>query len=319
MDYGFALPTRGPLANKHDLGTIAARGEALGFAYFTVSDHIVMPKTIAPEYPYAKDGRMVAPGDWLEQLTVLAWLAAVTEKARLLTSVMVVPHRNPVHTAKILATIDVLSGGRVTLGVGAGWMREEFEAIGTEPFDERGRVTDEYLRVFKTLWAEGDSSFEGDYVNFSDIVFAPKPVQKPHIPLWIGGESGPALRRVVALGDCWYPIGANPKFPLSTVSLYAARAARLEQLAEAAGRDPATIDRAYVANWPETAPPLEVAGGGRHLCTGTPAEFAEDIDRLAELGVRHMLFNFAAPTLEETLERTERFWAEVRPLVGASR
>lgn len=317
MDFGFSLPTRGPLANARDIRTLVERGEALGFEYLTVSDHIVIPKSVAPEYPYAKDGRLVSPENWMEQLTVLAWIAALSEKARLVTSVMVVPHRNPVHTAKILATADVLSGGRVVIGCGAGWMREEFEALQTPPFDERGEVTDEYLRVFKELWTNPEPSFAGKYTRFRDIAFEPKPVQQPHIPIWIGGESSAALRRVVRLGDGWYPIGANPKFPLATAELYAARVARLEAMAEAAGRDPATIDRAYVANWPESGGPFELEGGHRFLCTGTPEERARDIQELAGLGVRHMFFNFLSPTLEETLERTERFAKEVRPLVDA--
>jgi len=317
MDFGFSLPTRGPLANARDIATLVKRGEALGYEYLTVSDHIVIPKSVAPEYPYAKDGRLVAPDNWMEQLSVLAWIAALSEKARLLTSVMVVPHRNPVHTAKILSTIDVLSGGRVVLGCGAGWMREEFEALQTPPFDERGKVTDEYLSIFKELWINSQPRFEGRYARFRDIAFEPKPVQKPHIPIWIGGESGAALSRVVKLGDAWYPIGANPKFPLATAEFYAARARKLDAMAEAGGRDPATIDRAYVANWPETGGPFALEDGGRFLCTGTAEQRAEDIQRLAGLGVRHMFFNFLSPTIEETLERTERFAAEVRPLVTA--
>lgn len=316
MNFGFALPTRGPLANKADLAAIVRRGEELGFTTFTVSDHIVIPKSIAPEYPYAKDGRLVTTDDWLEQLTVLAWLAAVSDKARLLTSVMVVPHRNPVHTAKILATVDVLSGGRVTLGCGAGWMREEFEAIGTPPFDERGKVTDEYLEIFRELWTAEAPSHSGDYASFGDIVFEPKPVQQPHIPIWIGGESGAALKRTVRFGDCWYPIGSNPNFPLATIELYAARAAKLEEFAEAAGRDPATIERAFVAPWPDSAAPFEAPDGGRFICTGEPQRVADDVMALNQQGVEHMMFNFVSPTLEETLERCARFAHEIRPLTG---
>ncbi len=314
MDYGFGIPTRGDFANKADLKAIAERGEALGFSYMSISDHIVVPRSFAPLYPYSEDGRPTFPEAWLEQLTAMAWLAAVTEEARLLTSVMVVPHRNPVHTAKVLATIDVLSGGRVVVGCGSGWMEEEFEAIGTEPFAERGRVTDEYIRVFKELWTEDEPSFAGDYANFDNIVFAPKPVQKPHPPIWIGGESGPALRRVAALGDGWFPIGANPSFPLDTVDRYAAGLERLARHAEALDRDPATITRAYWANWPDHAPPLATEAGERALCTGTPAQIAEDIERLAELGVAHLLFNFVRATLDETLDAMTRCAEEILPL-----
>jgi probable F420-dependent oxidoreductase len=316
MDFGISLPTRGPLATKADIETLVRKAEALGFAYVTISDHILIPRQVAPEYPYAADGRLVSPVNWMEQLTVMAWVAAVSDKLRLLTSVMVVPHRNPVHTAKILATIDVLSGGRVTLGCGAGWMREEFEAIGTEPFDERGKVTDEYIKAFRELWTAPEPAFAGDYVSFKDIYFEPKPVQPGGIPIWIGGESGPALRRAAMLGDGWYPIGGNPKFPLATAGLYAAATQKLEAMAEAAGRDPATIERSFVANWPETGGPFQLASNERFLCTGSPDQVAEDIGTLARLGVRHMMFNFLSPTLSESLERTERFAREVMPKVS---
>lgn len=316
MDFGFGLPTRGDFGNRRDLMALARRGEELGFAYLCISDHIIIPKSFASIYPYAADGRPTFPDAWLEQLTAMAWLAAVTENARLLTSVMVVPHRSPVHTAKILSTIDVLSEGRVTLGVGAGWLEEEFVAVGTPPYAERGKVTDEYIRIFRELWEKDEPSYAGDYSGFSDIVFEPKPVQKP-LPIWVGGESGPALRRVAQLGDGWFPIGANPKFPLATIERYKAGLARLERHAETVGRDPATIDLAYWANWPDDKPPFELEAGERWLCTGTPAEIAEDIDRLGELGVKHVLLNFVRATLEDSLAAIDRFATEIRPLVSA--
>jgi probable F420-dependent oxidoreductase len=318
MDFGMNLPTRGLMANARDLATIAKRAEALDFRYLAIPDHLVVPRRIASRYPYSQEGDWPgqAGGDCLEQLTLMAWLAAVTSEARLLTSVMVVPHRNPVHTAKIFATIDVLTGGRSVVGIGTGWMREEFEAVGTEPFAERGAVTDEYLRVFKALWTEDEPSFEGDYANFSDLVFAPKPVQKPHPPIWVGGESGRALGRVVALGDCWYPIGANPKDPLNTPARYAEAAKRLEARAEEAGRDPATIDRAFWANWPADSQPIEIEAGERFIFTGGAAGIAEDIDRLGELGVNHLLFNFQRASLAETLDAMTHFAEEIRPLAS---
>ena len=317
MQFGFGLPTRGAMANHSDLKTLVERGEALGFGYFTVSDHIVIPRSIDAVYPYSEDGRPTFPEDWLEQLTTMAWLAAVTTKARLVTSVMVVPHRNPVLTAKILATIDVLSGGRITIGCGAGWLREEFEAIGAPPFAERGKVTDEYIRIFRELWANDAPTFAGDYAEFANIAFAPKPVQKPGIPIWIGGESGAALSRAARLGDGWYPIGANPRFPLNTLEHYADAVTRLEQRAEAAGRAPEAIDRGYAAIWPDHAPPFDVEGGGRFLCTGAPADVAEDIAGLGALGVRHLTLNLVRDSIDASLEAMTRFAQEIRPLIGS--
>src|SRR5581483_110283 len=148
-------------------------------------------------------------GEFLEQLTVLSFLAGQTSRVRLLTSIMVVPHRQPVLAAKMLASLDYLSRGRLVVGCGVGWLREEFEALGTPPYEERGAVVDEYLQVFKELWNSPRPSFQGKFVRFPGLVFEPKPLQQPHPPLWIGGESGIALRRVVRLGDGWYPSAGN--------------------------------------------------------------------------------------------------------------
>ena len=313
MDIGLGAPTRGSLANKRDLKRVVERAETLGFNSVWIPDHIVIPSSFAPNYPYAADGRPTFPSIWLEQLTAMAWLAGITENIQLVTSVMVVPHRRPVHTAKILSTIDVLSEGRVILGCGAGWMEEEFVALGAEPFTERGQVTDEYIRIFRELWTSDAPAFEGDYVRFSDIVFEPRPIQEPGIPIWIGGEGPRAIRRVVELGDGWMPIGANPKFPLYTLELYTSALERLTRRCEAAGRDPATVTKVYFAVWPSNAPPFEPEVGQRFLCTGTDAQIADDINQLAEAGVDHLLLNFARPTLDETLAEMDRFASDIRP------
>ncbi len=147
----------------------------------------------------------------------MAFIAAKTSKLHLVTSVMVVPHRPAVLTAKILSTVDVLSGGRLAVGIGAGWLQEEFEALSTPPFPARGTVTDEYIKAFRALWTEDDPRFTGEHVAFGNIVFDPKPVRNRLIPIWVGGESGPALRRTARLGDAWYPIGTNPAHPLDSL------------------------------------------------------------------------------------------------------
>jgi probable F420-dependent oxidoreductase len=316
MLIGLGAPTRGNLANKSDLQRVVERAEALGFQSLWIPDHIVIPSSFAPNYPYAADGRPTFPAVWLEQLTAMAWLAGITENMKLVTSVMVVPHRRPMHTAKILSTIDVLSEGRVILGCGAGWMEEEFVALDTEPFAERGRVTDEYIGVFRELWTADAPSFDGDYTRFADIVFEPQPVQQPSIPIWIGGEGGRAMRRVVELGDGWMPIGANPKHPLHTVELYKAGLERLTRRCEKAGRDPSAITRAYFAVWPSNAPPFEPEDGKRFLCTGTSEQIAEDINALSDAGVEHLLLNFVRPTVEETLDEMDRFSSDVRPMLN---
>ena len=199
MKYGIMLPSRGDLARPDNIIPIAKKADELGFAIMMFPDHIVLPNEVDSPYPYTQSGvfPVTDTNEATEQLTMLAFLAGQTESIRLVTSVMIVPHRPPVLTAKILSTIDVLSNGRLTVGVGVGWLRKEFEALQTPPFEERGTVTDEYIRIFKELWTSDSPSFEGKYHSFSDLSFLPKPVQKPHPPIWVGGREspGPAPRR----------------------------------------------------------------------------------------------------------------------------
>lgn len=313
MNFGFNIPARGPLASIEGIRTMATRGEALGYGIFAVPDHIVIPNGIESRYPYSQTGEFPGgqSGETLEQLTMMAYLAAITQQAKLLSSVMVVPHRNPVNTAKALTTIDVLSSGRLIVGCGAGWMEEEFIAIGTPPFTERGRVSDEYLTIFKTLWTQDKPEFKGDYAEFNDIQFYPKPVQKPHPPLWIGGESGPAIRRAARYGDTWYPIGANPRHPLNTIARLSAGIDKLKQAAEKIDRDPATITTAYWANWYKEDQQISTDTGERHLFSGSDQAVIDDIARLQELGIEDLLFNFQRATLETSLASMERFSDEV--------
>lgn len=308
MEFGFAMPSRGPLATPEAIAALAAKAEQLGFRHLAVPDHIVLPRSYGSRYPYAPSGKLTNDtGEFLEQLALMAHIGAITRGARILSSVMVVPHRPAVFTAKALATIDVLTGGRVDVGIGAGWLREEFEAIGAPDFDARGRVTNAYLEAFKELWTAEDPDMRNGHVGFSGISFAPKPVQKPHPPLWIGGESGPALRRTARYGDVWYPIGANPRHPLDTFGRYAAGVARMRSEAEGIGRDPAEIALAFWANWYAEDLERETDSGERFILTGPDHVIAEDAARLKEFGVTRLLFNFLRPSLAETTDAIERF------------
>jgi probable F420-dependent oxidoreductase len=315
MDFGMTVPTRGPLAAPEAIETLATRAEELEFSLLAVPDHIIVPRQIGSRYPYSDSGDWPgqASGECFDQFAVLAYLAAVTEKARLITSVTVIPHRGAVQTAKLVSTIDVLSNGRVTLGVGAGWMREEFEALGAPAFPERGRVTDEYLQAFKILWTEDDPAFDGQHVRFADISFLPKPVQKPHPPIWVGGESPAALRRTARYGDAWYPIGNNPRHLLDTRERFAGGIERLGKLAESGGRDPASIDITYYANWFDESQAATVTDGERRLLTGDTAQIVEDIATFDDLGVKLLMLNFQRDTLEATLASMQHFAEEIRP------
>lgn len=317
MKFGFGLPTRGPAATPEAILALAERADVLGLDYVYASDHLVVPRDITSRYPYSESGEFAgaATGNYLELLTVLAFVAARTSRIRLLTSVLVLPHRSPVLTAKMLATIDYLSGGRLTVGCGVGWMREEFEAIGAPPFEERGAVGDEYIQAFRELWSREDPAFHGTYSAFSNVTFSPKPVQRPGPPLWVGGESPPALRRAGRLGDGWYPIGNNPNYPLLTVDQYRAAVARVRRYAQEAGRDPASLTLAYNAQRYNDRGTDLLPDGSRQAFTGEPGQIAEDIRAFGREGVEHLIFRLQGEALPEMLESVARFATEVRPLI----
>ena len=197
VTFGTSVPTRGPLAGPTELRGLAQRADDLGFDHIWVSDHIILPREVASFYPYAADGVATFLPDqpYFEPLAALNFLAGCTRHARLGSHVLILPYRNPVLAAKMLATLDVLSEGRLILGAGVGWMEEEFQALGLDTYAQRGAVTDEYIQLYKELWTSDNPSFDGEYYQISGSGFSPKPAQKPHPPIWIGGHTGPAIRR----------------------------------------------------------------------------------------------------------------------------
>ena len=312
MQIGFNAPTSGALIEPDSLRRIIMEGEALGFDYTTVSDHIMVPRNLESKYPYTNSGEFPAGPEaaWLEQLTTTAYIAALTSRLRFVMSVMVVPYRPAVLTAKILATIDYLSKGRLTLGIGVGWCREEFEALAAAPFDDRGHVTDEWMMACKELWTNDEPRFDGKYVRFADVVFTPKPIQQP-IPIWVGGESAPALRRTVRYADCWYPVGTNPQFPMNTVSRFKSGLARFRGFAEKAGRDPASIQVALRVLVGPSARPRRFVDGEGEMFTGGTADYVGDINALQELGVDAVDVRLFDRTLDGTIDMMRRFRDEV--------
>jgi alkanesulfonate monooxygenase SsuD/methylene tetrahydromethanopterin reductase-like flavin-dependent oxidoreductase (luciferase family) len=207
-------------------------------------------------------------------------------------------------------TADVLSGGRVIAGVGAGWMREEFEALGAPPFADRGAVTDEYLDAWRSLWSDARPALDGKYAKFSNVVFAPKPASRPHLPIWVGGESAPALRRTVKYGDAWYPVSNNQSIRLNTPARLREGSEGLHRVAEQAGRDPGTIDVGYL--W--FGPPVwsaQQTPDGRQLFSGSASDMLEDAAALEKVGAQHAILYLQRPTIEETLDMIQRFGEEV--------
>jgi probable F420-dependent oxidoreductase len=251
---------------------VAQRAEEAGFDSLWTVEHVVVPGGYLSRYPYSRDGRMPGTEDTPipDPLIWLAYVAARTRLIKLCTGVLILPQRSPVVTAKAVATLDVLSAGRVVLGVGVGWLREEFEAIGV-PFEDRSRRTEEAIEAMRVLWREPSPTFDGTYFRFQDARMWPKPVQGT-VPIVIGGHSPAAARRAGRLGDGYFPASAHPNDLPELVAI-------MRRAAAEAGRDPAQI---------------EITMAGRP----TP----EVVVRLAELGVHRMLVSPAGAGIDATLE-----------------
>jgi len=212
MEIGLFVPLGNGNATADVLRTLGRTAEARGFESIWVAEHVVMFDDYDSQYPYADNGRFPGGGDTglLEPLTALTYLAAVTERIRLGTGICLVPQRNPVYTAKQVVDLDNLSGGRVDFGIGVGWLKEEFDVVAA-PFAHRGARTDEYLQVMRALWTDDPSSFDGDHYQLRECRMYPKPVQSPHPPIHVGGESDAALRRVARHGQGWYTFNRKPE------------------------------------------------------------------------------------------------------------
>jgi probable F420-dependent oxidoreductase len=192
-------------ARRGVIDAVARAAEALSFATLWAGEHVVMVDRPASRYPYSADGTIAVPAaaDWLDPLVALSFAAAATESITLATGVLLLPEHNAVLLAKQVASLDVLSAGRVSLGIGVGWSREEFDALGI-PFARRGARAAEYLHAMRVLWRDDVASFDGEFVSFSDVRVNPKPVRDRRIPVIVGGNSDVALQRVATTGDGWY-------------------------------------------------------------------------------------------------------------------
>jgi probable F420-dependent oxidoreductase len=313
MRFGLSTLTHDTFSTADSYVAIAAAAERAGFDFLSVSDHLVVPEKLESHYPYVVGGafRIATHGHCFDMLSTIAFLAGITKRIKLLTSVLVVPYRPAMLTAKMLATIDVLAKGRLIVGVGAGWMKEEFDLLDAN-FADRGRVTDEYIEACIELWTKERSTYAGTHVNFSDAIFAPKPLQKPYPPLWVGGESAPAIRRTIKFGKVWYPGNNSQAKPLDTAARLSAGVGAVRQLCEAAGRDPASLGIALlVQDHFEWADRKINDGSARRMFTGTSADMAADAEALSAIGVEDVALRLGGATIEEAVARIERFGAEV--------
>lgn len=305
MKLGVFLPISGRAASGV-LMDAARRMEALGYDSVWAADRIVTPWRIDTPYAYNEDRRFFVPPDapFLEPLTSLAFLAGGTQRILLGMSVMVLPYRNPLHWAKIATTIDHLSKGRFILGVGVGWMLEEFDALGA-PFKERGAVSDEQLELVGRLWTEERPRFDGRFYRFQEVGFSPKPLQRPRIPIWVGGEGAHAQRRAAKYGDAWFPY-----FVRITPRDLAAGFDNVRRWARETGRDP---DRIHLTCCLPIEVTREPVPQEPDRVRGTPAQVAETLRGFRAVGVEHVALQFMVPRWPERLEQIERFAGEALP------
>lgn len=286
------------------IGRAAELADELGFGALQLPDHVIMP---------VKTDRDEASVVWYDDFVLASHLATRTHRLRFIFNVLVVPYRPPVLLAKLVSTLDVVSGGRLTLGVGAGWLKGEFRVLGV-PYAERGALTDEYLRAMKALWTQERPEFSGRTVSFSRLAFEPKCVQKPHVPLWIGG-SGPApLRRVVELGDGWSPMAGE--LPELARDIQWLRDAVRER-----GRDPDALD--FHGDLAVGEPDSFTVKARGHVKDASSAatrrgpdsadEVVERAGRHQEAGFTHLSLFFAWETPADYLSRLEWIAAKVMP------
>ena len=237
MQFGVFLPISGRATGPDTLMEAAQSAEAQGFDAVWSADRVVTPWRIETPYPYSENHEFIVPPDrpFLDSLTCLAFLAGCTSKITLGISVLVLPYRHPLYWTRVAASIERLSKGRLTMGVGVGWMEEEFAALGVS-FKDRGKMTDEQLQIIQQLWTQEHASFSGQFYRFDDLAFYPKPIQQPRIPIWVGGEGAAAHRRAAKYGDAWFPY-----FVEVTPAELSAGYDAVRRSAAAAGRDPEQV------------------------------------------------------------------------------
>jgi probable F420-dependent oxidoreductase len=306
MDIGLHLPSAGPGVTSESIKTVATRAEELGFETLWFFDHLFTPSDLDSKYPYSRDGSYaVSPTDpFFDPLGLYGYLAGATSSIKMCSGVLIPAYRHPIVLAKTLATIEKLAPGRVVLGVGTGWMREEFDAVGVG-FEKRGARLDEYIDALRAIWSQEPSGFDGDFYSWPKGGFLPAPTTK--IPIIVGGHSEPALRRAARLGDGW--AGVTGKGQGSGLDALAARIETLDGYLNGyeRSRDGFTISYQNALWFSDDVNP-------KLPFTGPPEAVAEAIKRAEEIGVTMLDLVVFGPS-ELIIETAERFTSEVKPLL----
>lgn len=311
MQFGLGLPHAGATARGPNLIRFAQRADALGFESLWCGDHIILPTGGTSQYPYTTDGSFPRPAevDYLETLTVLSYVASVTQRIRLGSTVIILPYRHPIVQAKMFASLDVLSGGRVICGVGVGWLQKEFDVLGA-PFADRGAMSDEMLQIFRLLWSDAPSAFHGKFYQFDGIAFFPKPLQNP-LPIWVGGHSKRAIRRAMTYGQAWHPTRQTPEF-------VAAHLPYVRQEAERAGRDPRsiTISLKRSLHLTDVDRSQQVAFRSGNAMVGTTQDIIDDARRCQDMGIQQLTYDFRTDNVDMQIAMMERLAERVFPAVA---
>ena len=286
MKVGVNLINFGPGVSPASMKSWATLSEALGYHIIMTSDHIAITPDVQSRYP--------AP--FYEPLSLLGWLAGVTTKIEIGTTVIIVPYRNPLELAKATANVDQLSDGRFILGVGIGWAQEEFHVLNAA-YKSRGAVTNEYLAAVKLLWTQDVASYNGKFISFDDVHTAPRPIQTPHPPIWVGGPSDAAMRRAVRYGDAWHPIRIQMDWFKNT---------GIPRLKEISDEEAKSV--------PELCPRIRlrltdspVTGSDRVVGEGDIEQVHRDLAELENLGCSYVILDTYADDLE-AIKNNEISW-----------
>jgi probable F420-dependent oxidoreductase len=302
MKFGIVIPLHRDMDALVNL-ELAEKAERLGFDSIWISDHVVLPTKYQGRFSKVL----------YDPFVLLSSIAAKTKKISLGTSIIIAPYRNPIVVAKMVSTIDVLSDGRVIFGVGPGWMEEEFDTLGV-PFKERGQRTDEYIRIFKELCENDNPQFKGKFYSFSKIRFYPKPIQKPHPPIWIGGISKQAIKRAVELGNGWHPVWLSPTQLEKEIDY-------LTQVAKEKGRNLDNFvlsirNRLRILKATEVQKTDLSKWRGKHTFSfhGTTEEIMHKVRQFESIGVSHIIFDLDVENDNEMFNTIEQFSQDIMPV-----
>jgi probable F420-dependent oxidoreductase len=305
--FGLDVGIYGALANPETILQLAGQAESAGFESIWLADHVAFPVSIKSKYPYSATGDFPSrlSEALMEPVATMAVLVGATRRVRIGTAALIMPYRNPVLLARMLVTLDHFSGGRIVLGAGVGWLEEEFNVLDAHDFKRRGKVTDEYLEIFKAICAGGEVSYRGETYAFEPIFSSPGSLQRPHPPILIGGLSDAALRRVVRHGNGWLAVTAGPE-------MLAERLATLKRLAQDAGRRYEDLSLAYKL-FLSIGEAKRSTFDAREPGTGSVAEITDDIKRLFDLGFQKIIVRYRGSNAADLSRQIDRFVTEIVP------